>query len=99
MLAGDEGRMEMYSHHVGSRFVHPFALLHKAMQHDKMANAVASPFIVSTSIDPSLVPYVPNKNFEDKKTITSGSGLIQTVVYVAERDLVDEAVVVGRFFE
>ncbi|KAF0981936.1 hypothetical protein FDP41_011797 [Naegleria fowleri] len=93
ILSEDENNRDQYGHYIGTRFIHPFSLVHKAYR-GKLSNVVAFPFLVPPHLHPTLLSYIPNKMFDFKKSITSGTSLIQSVVYIAERDLHDEAVVV-----
>ncbi|KAG2387997.1 hypothetical protein C9374_000847 [Naegleria lovaniensis] len=93
ILSEDENNMDQYGHYIGTRFIHPFSLVHKAY-HGKLSNVIAFPFVVPSCLHPTLIPYIPNKMFDNKKVLISGTNLIQSVVYIAERDLHDEAVIV-----
>lgn len=96
---GEEQYLEaQYSHFLGLRFIHPFALCHKANHPRKgfIPNVETAVLIVPLNFDPQLLPYIPNKYYKPPLMILGGQlGFIQTVVFVANRELEDEEVFVN----
>ncbi|EFC39568.1 predicted protein [Naegleria gruberi] len=101
VLEGEEENFEKYGCYLASRFLHPFSLMNKSFFSNTSrkisANVLAFPFVVPMSLDPSLFAYIPNRVVDDKRSLLSGTGLMQGVVYIADRDLYDEPIIRESF--
>lgn len=87
-----------YSHLLGLRFIHPFALCHKANHPRKgfIPNVETSVLTIPMNFDPQLLPYIPNKYYKPPLILFgTQQGFIKTVVFIANRDLEDEEVFVN----
>ncbi len=91
----DTRREKEFGHFIGNRFVHPFAQLH-LVNHagDLPPNAIIAPFTVTSSFPQSLLCYVPNKHFQPPFVLLSDVGMIRTIVFIAQRDIEDEEVLI-----
>jgi hypothetical protein len=99
-LNAEENLLESFEHHLGTRFIHPFSngRFIQFVNHYSKSNAISLPLTLKvSSVDPSLIPYIPNKFIQkDGNGISSSIHLTNTIVFIAERDLSNEFVYVNK---